>query len=158
MALPVPRPRPAPARRGPVRWPRHRVAPGGEGGGELGEEVGVGGGGALGGGEGLVGRDRRGDDAEVGRAGRGQVAEGCFDVGEVGRVGRVLGFEFRVGGEEFGQLGLGPVEDRDREGAGEGRAVGAQFGAEAGDLGAEFAAWRAFTRKGRSGAEASSRS
>lgn len=53
-------------------------------------------------------------------------------------MGGELGGEGGVGGQELGQFVLGPVEDGDREGAGEGGAVGAQFGAEAVDLGAEF--------------------
>lgn len=43
-----------------------------------------------------------------------------------------------VRGEEFGQFAGGPVEDGHREGAGQGGAAVAQFGSQAGDLGAEL--------------------
>src|SRR5690606_23553803 len=76
VALPVRPARTAPAPRPPLRRPRHGPAAGREGGRVLGEEGGVVGGRALRGGEGLVGGDGAGDDAQVGGAGGGQFAQG----------------------------------------------------------------------------------
>src|SRR5690606_16195762 len=102
------------------------------------EEGRVVGGRALRGGEGLVGGDGAGDDAQVGGAGGGEFAQGRLYGRQVAFGGGVLGGQRRAGREQFGQFAGRPVQDGHREGAGQGLAEGAQFRSQAGDLGLQL--------------------